>query len=127
MGSAALTGKLLRLYILLDPCTIFVLLLLWSLPTDKISTSLVECERVEAKIGIALRADGSPRVWKKFPPAGGQKGFLSKTFPLGSYLYHNLVLEFILEGEIELPREIANKNNFGFQFLCFSNLFLAER
>ena len=27
---------------------------------DKISTSLVECERVEAKIGKALRADGSP-------------------------------------------------------------------
>ena len=41
---------------------------------------------------------------------------------LGSYLYHNLVLEFIQEGEIELPWEIANMN-----FLCFSNLFLAER
>ena len=44
---------------------------------DKISTSLVECERVKAKIGKALRADGSPCVWKKFPPARGQKGFLS--------------------------------------------------
>ena len=44
---------------------------------DKISTSLVECERVKAKIGKALRADGSPRMWKKFPPARGQKGFLS--------------------------------------------------
>ena len=43
---------------------------------DKISTSLVECERVKAKIGKALRADSSPRVWKKFPPALGQKGFL---------------------------------------------------
>ena len=45
--------------------------------TDKISTSLVECELVKAKIGKALRADGSPCVWKKFPPARGQKGFLS--------------------------------------------------
>ena len=45
--------------------------------TDKISTSLVECERVKAKIGKALCADGSPRMWKKFPPARGQKGFLS--------------------------------------------------
>ena len=45
--------------------------------TDKISTSLVECECVKAKIGKALHADGSPRVWKKFPPARGQKGFLS--------------------------------------------------
>ena len=44
---------------------------------DKISTSLVECEHVKAKIGKALRADGSPRMWKKFPPARGQKGFLS--------------------------------------------------
>ena len=44
---------------------------------DKISTSLVECERVKPKIGKTLRADGSPRVWKKFPPARGQKGFLS--------------------------------------------------
>ena len=44
---------------------------------DKISTSLVECERVEAKIGKALSADGSPCVWKKFPPARRQKGFLS--------------------------------------------------
>ena len=44
---------------------------------DKISTSLVECERVKAKIGKALRADGSPCVWKKFPHAHGQKGFLS--------------------------------------------------
>ena len=44
---------------------------------DKISTSLVECEHVKAKIGKALRADGSPCVWKKFPPARGQKGFLS--------------------------------------------------
>ena len=44
---------------------------------DKISTSLVECERVKAKIGKALHADGSPCVWKKFPPARGQKGFLS--------------------------------------------------
>ena len=44
---------------------------------DKISTSLVECERVKAKIGKALRTDGSPCVWKKFPPARGQKGFLS--------------------------------------------------
>ena len=60
--------------------------------SGKISTSLVECERVKAKIGKALRADGSPCVWKKFPPARGQKGFL------GSYLYHNLVLEFIQEG-----------------------------
>ena len=42
----------------------------------KISTSLVECERVKAKIGKALRADGSPRMWTKFPPARGQKGFL---------------------------------------------------
>ena len=41
--------------------------------SDKmISTSLVECERVKAKIGKALRADGSPCVWKKFPPARGQ-------------------------------------------------------
>ena len=47
------------------------------LPSDKISTSLVECERVKAKIGKALCADGSPRMWKKFPPARGQKGFLS--------------------------------------------------
>ena len=46
----------------------------WS---DKISTSLVECECVKAKIGKALRADGSACVWKKFPPARGQKGFLS--------------------------------------------------
>ena len=46
-------------------------------PTDKISTSLVECEHVKAKIGKALRADGSPRMWKKLPPARGQKGFLS--------------------------------------------------
>ena len=30
--------------------------------SDKISTSLVECERVKAKIGKALRADGSPCV-----------------------------------------------------------------
>ena len=44
---------------------------------DKISTSLVECERVKAKIGKALCADGSPHVWMKFPPARGQKGFLS--------------------------------------------------
>ena len=44
---------------------------------DKISTSLVECEHVKAKIGKALRADGSPRVWTKFRPAHGQKGFLS--------------------------------------------------
>ena len=44
---------------------------------DKISTSLVECERVKAKIGKALHADGSPRMWKKFPPARGQKGSLS--------------------------------------------------
>ena len=44
---------------------------------DKISTGLVECEHVKAKIGKALRADGSPCVWKKFPPARGQKGFLS--------------------------------------------------
>ena len=44
---------------------------------DKISTSLVECEHVKAKIGKALRADGSPRMWKKLPPARGQKGFLS--------------------------------------------------
>ena len=44
---------------------------------DKISTSLVECEHVKAKIGKALRADGSPRMWKKFPPTRGQKGFLS--------------------------------------------------
>ena len=44
---------------------------------NKISTSLVECECVKAKIGKALRADGSPCVWKKFPPARGQKGFLS--------------------------------------------------
>ena len=43
--------------------------------SDKISTSLVECERVKAKIGKALRADGLPCVWKKFPPARGQKGF----------------------------------------------------
>ena len=42
--------------------------------SDKISTSLVECERVKAKIGKALRADGSPCVWKKFPPAW-TKGF----------------------------------------------------
>ena len=48
--------------------------------SDKISTSLVECERVKAKIGKALRADGSPCVWKKFPPAHGQKGL--KGFPL---------------------------------------------
>ena len=46
-------------------------------PGDKISTSLVECEHVKAKIGKALRADGSPRMWKKLPPARGQKGFLS--------------------------------------------------
>ena len=45
--------------------------------SDKISTSLVECERVKAKIGKALCADGSPCVWKKFPPAHRQKGFLS--------------------------------------------------
>ena len=45
--------------------------------TDKISTGLVECERVKAKIGKALHADGSPYVWMKFPPARGQKGFLS--------------------------------------------------
>ena len=45
--------------------------------SDKISTSLVECEHVKAKIGKALRADGSPRMWKKLPPARGQKGFLS--------------------------------------------------
>ena len=44
---------------------------------DKISTSLVECECVKAKIGKALCADGSPHVWKKFPPARGQKGLLS--------------------------------------------------
>ena len=48
-----------------------------ALESDKISTSLVECERVKAKIGKALCADGSPCVWKKFPPARGQKGFLS--------------------------------------------------
>ena len=89
--------------------------------SDKISTSLVECERVKAKIGKALRADGSPCVWKKFPPARGQKGFLSQTFPLGSYLYHNLVLEFIQEGEIELPREIANTN------FCASPTFSLQR
>ena len=45
--------------------------------TDKISTSLVECEHVKAKIGKALRADSSHRMWKKLPPARGQKGFLS--------------------------------------------------
>ena len=44
---------------------------------DKISTSLVECEHVKAKIGKALHADGSPHMWKKLPPARGQKGFLS--------------------------------------------------
>ena len=48
-----------------------------SVHNDKISTGLVECEHVKAKIGKALRADGSPRMWKKFPPARGQKGFLS--------------------------------------------------
>ena len=32
-------------------------------------------------------------------------------------MYHNLALEFILEGEIELPREIANMNIFSFQFV----------
>ena len=48
-----------------------------TLDSDKISTSLVECEHVKAKIGKALRADGSPRMWKKLPPARGQKGFLS--------------------------------------------------
>ena len=48
-----------------------------TLETDKISTSLVECEHVKAKIGKALRADGLPRMWKKLPPARGQKGFLS--------------------------------------------------
>ena len=31
---------------------------------------------------------------------------------MGSYLYHNLVLEFIQEGEIELPREIAKHEFF---------------
>ena len=47
------------------------------IPSDKISTGLVECERVKAKIGKALRADGSPYAWTKFPPARRQKGFLS--------------------------------------------------
>ena len=53
-----------------------MLLLVMRRGIDKISTSLVECERVKAKIGKALRADGSPCVWKKFPPARGQKGFV---------------------------------------------------
>ena len=47
------------------------------LALDKISTSLVECERVKPKIGKAQRADGLPCVWKKFPPTRRQKGFLS--------------------------------------------------
>ena len=63
--------------------------------SDKISTSLVECEHVKAKIGKALCADGSPRVWKKFPPVRGQKRFPLLNISLGSYLYHNPVLEFI--------------------------------
>ena len=42
---------------------------------DKISTSLVECECVKAKIGKALRADGSPRVWKKVSSRARTKGF----------------------------------------------------
>ena len=50
---------------------------IWTTDCDKISTGLVGCEHVKAKIGKALRADGSPCVWKKFPPARGQKGFLS--------------------------------------------------
>ena len=41
-----------------------------SMGADKISTSLVECERVKAKIGKALRTDGLPRMWTKFPPVG---------------------------------------------------------
>ena len=49
----------------------------WLAQIDKISTSLVGCEHVKAKIGKALCADGSPRMWTKFPPARGQKGFLS--------------------------------------------------
>ena len=41
---------------------------------DKISTRLVECERVKASIGKALHTDGLPHVWMKFPR--GQKGLL---------------------------------------------------
>ena len=43
--------------------------------SDKISTGLVECEHVKAKILKALRADGSPCVWKKFSSRARTKGF----------------------------------------------------
>ena len=95
--------------------------------SDKISTSLVECERVKAKIGKALRADGSPCVWKKFPPRADKRVSSPKHFrwaPICTTIWY---WSSYRRGKIELPREIANKNNFGFQFLCFSNLFLAER
>ena len=75
----------------ISTCFVFVSLLALHLPLplpqppwprpllslDKISTSLVECECVKAKIEKALCADGLPRVWTKFPPTCGQKGFLS--------------------------------------------------
>ena len=62
--------------------------------SDKISTSLVDCECVKAKIGKALHADGSPHV-EEVSSHARTKGFPLLTFPLGSYFYHNLVLEFI--------------------------------
>ena len=48
---------------------------LFDTKADKISTSLVECEHVKAKIGKALRADGSPILWSKrpSPERGGRK------------------------------------------------------
>ena len=41
--------------------------------SDKISTSLVECERVKAKIGKALRADGSPPCRRSFVPRADKR------------------------------------------------------
>ena len=55
------------------------------------------------------------------------KGFPLLNISVGLLFVAQSGIGVLQEGEIELPREIANKNNFGFQFLCFSNLFLAER
>ena len=50
--------------------------------SDKISTGLVECEHVKAKIGKALRADGSPCVWKKLQVEEVSSRARTKGFPL---------------------------------------------
>ena len=63
-----------------------------------------------------------PACGRSFLPRADKRVSSPKHFrwaPL--YLYHNLVLEFIQEGEIELPREIANTN------FCASPTFSLQR